>query len=288
MMTYSKKAILALALAAALAACGGGSSDTANNSAQPKEAGEAGAASEARAPEGVVTLSSEQIQAAGIGLARPSIGGSAGAIEAPATIEGDPQGIQVVSASIGGRLVALTRNLGEPVSRGQTLAVIESREAAQLKGDIEAARARAALAQSNLAREQRLFKERVSPEQDLIAARTAAIEANIAVRQAQGQLAAAGMGGGALNRLAVPSPIGGQVIARSATLGQTVAADAELYRVANLSTVSLSLSLAAADAAKVRPGAIVEVTTPGRRGTARVTFTSISTRIYQHQESVKR
>ena len=57
------------------------------------------------------------------------------------------------------------------------LAVIESREAASLKGEVEAARARLALAQSNYAREQRLFAERVSPEQDLIAARTAAAEA---------------------------------------------------------------------------------------------------------------
>jgi cobalt-zinc-cadmium efflux system membrane fusion protein len=98
----------------------------------------------------------------------------------PATIEGDPQGTQVVSAAIGGRVVSLTRNLGQSVGRGDTLAVIESREAAQLKGEVEASRARLALANSNLAREQRLFAQRVSPEQDLIAARTAAIEARIA------------------------------------------------------------------------------------------------------------
>jgi cobalt-zinc-cadmium efflux system membrane fusion protein len=268
MTRYRIGALLPLALSLALTGCGGGADDA---SKEPEKSEEA---SEAKAPEGVVNLTAQQIQAAGIQLARPSVGGSGGAIELPATIEGDPQGIQIVSAAIGGRVVTLSRNLGQTVRRGDTLAVIESREAAQLKGDIEAARARAALAQSNLRREQRLFAERVSPEQDLIAARTAATEANIALRQAQQQLSAAGYGGGALNRIALPSPISGQIIARSAMLGQTVAADAELYRVANLSTVSLSVSLAAADAGKVRPGSRVEVTAPGRTGEARVTFVS--------------
>src|SRR3546814_6449082 len=89
-----------------------------------------------------------------------------------------------------------------------------------------------------LRREQRLFAEKVSPEQDLIAARTAATEADIALRLARQQVAAAGGGGGSLNRLAIRAPIAGQVIARPAILGQTVAADAALFRVANPSTRS--------------------------------------------------
>jgi cobalt-zinc-cadmium efflux system membrane fusion protein len=259
------RAILPLAFATTLAACGG--APTTGNEASA-------AASTEPASDGVVTLTSQQIEAAGILLVRPTVGGGAGAIELPATIAGDPQGIQIVSAAISGRIVTLTRNLGETVRRGDTLAIIESREAAQLKGQVEASQARASLAQSQLRREQRLFADRVSPEQDLIAAQTAAAEANIALRQAQQQLSAAGGGGGALNRLALSSPIGGQIIARSAMLGQTVVADAELYRVANLSTVSLSISLSPVDAGLVRPGAPVSVTTPGRQGTARVTFVS--------------
>jgi membrane fusion protein, heavy metal efflux system len=257
----------------ALTACGGQSAD-AEKSEAGEHADEGEHGGEENGAEGIVTLTAQQIADAGIEVGRPTVGGVAGAIEIPATIEGDPQGVQVVSASIGGRLVSLTRNLGQPIGRGDTLAIIESREAATLKAEIEAARARASLAQSNLRREQRLFAERVSPEQDLIAARTAAIEANIALRLAQQQLSATGGGGGAPNRIAVRSPIGGQVIARSATLGQQVAADAELYRVANLGRVTITTSLVPADAARVRPGMRVEVTAPGRRQEARVTFVS--------------
>lgn len=262
------RALVPASLVLTLAACGGGG-ETASNEAAGKHEEEEG-----HAEEGVITLTQQQIAAAGIEIVRPTVGGVAGAIEISATIEGDPQGVQVASAAIGGRLVSLTKNLGQPVSRGDVLAVIESREAASLAGDIEAARARLALAQSNLRREQRLFTERVSPEQDLIAARTAATEASIALRQAQQQLAATGGGGGALNRITVRAPISGQVISRSATLGQTVAADAELFRIANLSTVTISMSLLPADAGRVKPGARVEVTAPGRRQEARVTFVS--------------
>lgn len=266
MNTHILRTMLPLALLTTLAACGGTKPAEEKAEAEAKESGEAPA-------EGIVNLTSQQIATAGIQLVRPTVGGS-GAIELPATIEGDPQGTQVVSAAIGGRLVALTRNLGQSVGRGDTLAVIESREAAQLNAEVEAAQARAALAQSNLRREQRLFDERVSAEQDLIAARTAAREADIALRLARQQVSAAGGGGGSLNRIAIRAPIGGQVIARSVSLGQTVAADAELFRVANLSTVSLTLSLSAADAGRVRPGATVEVSASGRQATARVTFVS--------------
>lgn len=253
-------------LALTIAACG-------RNEATTNEAA-GDHAEEKHGPEGVVALSQQQIAEAGIEIVRPTVGGVTGAIEVSGTVEGDPQGVQVASAAIGGRLVSLAKNLGQPVTQGDVLAVIESREAATLKGDIEAARARFTLAQSILRREQSLFAERVSPEQDLIAARTAATEASIALRQAQQQLAATGGGGGAFNRIAVRAPLSGKVISRSATLGQTVAPDAELFRIGNLSKVTITMSLLPADAGRVKPGGRVEVTAPGRRQEGRVTFVS--------------
>lgn len=272
----------AAALALLLAACGGGDAGNGGESGEAghaeaghAEAGhaEAGHAGGGHGEEDMVTLTADQIRAAGVQLARPIVGG-AGTIELPATIAGDPQGTQLVSAAIAGRVVALHRNLGQSVARGQVLAVIESREAAQIKGEVEAARARLNLANTNLAREQRLFAQRVSPEQDLVAARTAATEARIALAQAQSQVSAAGVSGGGLNRLGIVAPIGGQVIARPVMLGQTVAADAELYRIANLGRVALSLNLQPADAGRVAPGGVVTVTAAGRQATARIDFVS--------------
>lgn len=265
------RGLASIALATMLAACGSSGKDAGGDAKGSSETTESG---EKAGDPDAATLTQQQIADAGIEVTRPTVGGVAGAIELPATIEGDPQGVEVVSAAIGGRIVSLTRNLGESVRRGDPLAVIESREAASLKAEVEAAQARAGLARSNLAREQRLFAERVSPEQDLVSAKTTATEADIALRLARQQLSATGTGGGALNRIAVRAPIAGQIIARSATLGQQVAADAELFRVANLGKVTVTMSLVPADAGRVKPGAQVEVTAPGRHANGRVTFVS--------------
>ena len=258
---------LSLALAALAPAGCTGTDQAAENAAQD------GKANSQDEESGEIDLTPQQIRAAGIELVR-AMRGEGGALTLPATIESDPQAMQVVSAAIGGRIVSLTRNLGQPVGRGQTLAIIESREAASLNAEIEAARARLGLAESNLRREQRLFDEKVSPEQDLIAARTAAAEARIALRLARQQVAAAGGGGGALNRVSIAAPLSGQVVARSVQLGQTVAADAELFRVADLSTVAITLAVPPADAGKVRPGSAIEITAGDRRSIARVSFVS--------------
>ncbi|WP_033073637.1 efflux RND transporter periplasmic adaptor subunit [Sphingopyxis sp. MWB1] len=258
------RVMLPLSLSLALWGC---SADT--KPLPPKEKEKKAAAEN----QGVVALTPAQIATAGIEVTRPTAGG-AGELTLPATIEGDPQALQAVSAAIGGRVVALHYNLGQTVRRGATLALIESREAAALRAEVEAAEARATLARSELAREERLLRLKVSPERDLLAARNAMTEANIALRLARQQLAAAGAGGGALNRIAIVAPISGQIVSRSAVLGQTVAADAELFRVANLSRVAVRLSLTTQDAGKVSIGMPLEISAGNRRARTNLSFLS--------------
>ena len=151
MMTTVKRATLPVTLVLLLAACGSGQeagNAVAGNTAEEAGHGEAEGEHTGDATEGAIILTPRQITAAGIQIVRPSVTGGGGVLTLPATIEGDPQGTQVVSAAIGGRVLSLTRNLGQSIGRGQTLAILESREAASLKAEVEAARARSALAQS--------------------------------------------------------------------------------------------------------------------------------------------
>jgi len=230
---------------------------------------------EAAGEEGVIILSADQIRNSHISLGRPNVGGVQSALEVSAIIAADPALTQSVPAAIGGRVVTMSRNLGEPVARGTALAVIESQDAARLKAEVQAARQQVTLAQSNFTREERLWKEKVSAEQDYLAAKNELSQAQIRLQLAEGQLSAAGGGGGgALNRITVASPVSGQIIGRSALLGQTVDADTELYRVADLSRVSIDLALSPDSAARVRPGAQVDITAGDRAATGRVTFVS--------------
>lgn len=243
------------------------------------EAGERGEAAEkeggeAEAKKDFVTLSDQQIKATGIEV-MPFRQSFAGAVEAPAVIAADPKHAAVVSSAVGRRVVEIRRNLGDPVARGDVLAVIESRDVAQLRADVEIAKRQYELSQANFAREERLYGEKVTSRQEFEIARNAAQEARTRLRLAEQQLAAAGASsGGQLNRLMLRSPIKGNVTARQIALGDIVAPDAHLFEVADLNELTAELSLSPDDAARIAVGTTVDVSTDGRTGTGRITHVS--------------
>lgn len=225
--------------------------------------------------DGAITLTAAQIAATNIGIARVGRAGTASAVEAPALLESDPDATRVIASPIEGRIVSLSGNLGDAMRRGQTLAVIESREAANLQAEVEKAQSRLALARTTLARDEALFARGFRPRREVDISRAGFEQAATDVRLARQQLAASGVRGGGFNRIAITAPIAGRIVARTAMLGQVFTTDApetELFRIAALDRLSVTLSVSAADAARVRPGAGVEVEAAGRKSMARVRF----------------
>jgi membrane fusion protein, heavy metal efflux system len=272
-LAAGRRVILLTLLPLALAACGSGGSSS-NEMAGMEGMGQTG---EKAVRKDIILLSAQQIAAAGIELTRPIIGGSSGAIEAAALLESDPDTTRVVAAPIEGRIVALTRNLGDYVRRGDTLAVMESREAASLQAEVERARTRLNLARATLNRDRALFNRGFRPRRELEISQAAYDQAQTDLRMASQQMAASGVRGGNFNRIVLTAPIAGRVIGRSAVLGQVFMADAaetELFRIADTNRLSVTFSLSPADAARVSPGNVVQVTAPGRRSTARISFVS--------------
>jgi len=267
------RAALPLLLILPLAGCGGTPDNAAGNATEAaSEGGEEG-----HGEEGLVQLTPQQIATAGIELVRPTLGSGGGAIEAPATIESDPDLTRVVAAPIEGRVVALTRNLGDYVRRGETLAILESREAASLQAEVEKAGSRLKLARATLDRDEALYRRGFRPLREVQISRADFEQAETGLRLARQQLAASGVRGGSLNRIVVTAPIAGRIVARSASLGQVFMADAaetELFRITDTGQLSITLSLSAADAARVKPGSTVEITGPGRGASASIRFVS--------------
>jgi cobalt-zinc-cadmium efflux system membrane fusion protein len=262
-----KPIVAALPLVLLLAACGG-STPPAENLAEPIAR---------HVDEGVVSLTPQQIATAGIEVVSPMIGGNGGAIELPATVESDPQATRIVAAPVTGRVVELRHNLGDSVTRGETLAILESREAASLQAEVHRAAAAADLARTTLARDEALYARGFRPRREVDISRAAARQADVALRLARAQVAASGGRSGSDNRIVIAAPISGQVISRSAILGRFFAADAadtELFRIARLDRLSVTLSLSPADAGRVRPGMTVQITAPGRTQAARISFVS--------------
>lgn len=225
----------------------------------------------------VVVISPQQIRAAGITTSQPIMGGGSGGIQAAALVEGDPDSTRVVAAPIEGRVVALTRNLGDYVRRGDTLAVIESREAASIQAEVEKARSRLNLARVTLDRDRALYKRGFRPKSELDISQANYEQAVTDLRMASQQVAASGLRGGNLNRIVITAPIPGRVIARNAVLGQVFmadAADTELFRIADTNRLSVTFSLSPADAARVSRGNVVQVSAPPRRSVGTISFVS--------------
>ena len=227
------------------------------------------AAPEEKAPD-TLTLTAQAIDQAGIATETIRSGGLGAEIVAQATVNASPQGEAIVTARAAGAVTRLMKRLGDPVRAGETLAIVESREAAQIAADRTAAAAKSTLAQKALARESYLYRQKVSARVELEQAQAEAASAAAEARRASGAAGAARVtadGRGVI----VTSPISGRVTAESATLGAFVQPETELMRVADASKVQIEAAVGPGDAQRLSPGdrAIIELA-DGRTIDARV------------------
>lgn len=241
---------------------------TGPDGAAPAAHAEAGHAGEGA--EGALEMTPEALEASGVVVQPVGVGGFAGEILAQATVTAAPDGQAVLTARAAGAVTRIYKRLGDPVRAGETLAVVESREAAQIAADRTVAAARADLAEKALARERRLFEQRVSARQDYEQAQAQAAAANAEARRARSAAGAANLTSDGRG-VAVSSPISGRVTAAAASLGAYVQPETELFRVADPRRVQVEASVSGPDAARVAPGdrAVVE-TADGRTLEGRV------------------
>lgn len=203
-------------------------------------------------PEGLILLGEEQIRAAEISV--ETVGsGSAVELVFPATIEASPTGSARIDARAAGVVRSVNKTLGDYVRAGETVARIESADAAGLASQLNAARARVNELSAAYERERRLFEANVTARQDLEAARANLQVAQSELSRAQAAVAAAGVSGDGRS-LAVTSPLAGRVTAAPIVLGAYVDAGEELYRVVNPNTMQVEVALPSAEAARIAPG----------------------------------
>lgn len=211
-----------------------------------------------------VAISPQGIIQSQIGIAAATAGGLDAAIPASAIVAATPDAEAVLTARAPGTVTRILKRIGDPVRQGDTLALVESRDASQIAADRAAASARVTLASRQAARERSLVAQGVSARADYEAA-----QANLAVAQADARRASAAAGAVRLaadgRSVAVVSPVTGRITAAPASLGQYVAAETELFRVADPRRLQITASLPPADAPRVRAGDRVELTTSDGR-----------------------
>src|SRR3982750_4748544 len=168
-------------------------------------------------------------------------------------------------AGQGGRVIRVLVDAGSWVRAGQVLAVVDrsvqAEQAAQLAAQIEAAKANAALAQSNYERAIALQGRGFVSKAEIDAKKAARDAAYAQVRVAQATLGATRAQIGQLNVIA-PAP--GLILARNVEVGQIVSpGSGALFRLAEGGQMEMRAQLAQQDLAQIHPGLPAQVTPVG-------------------------
>ncbi|MCB1212950.1 MAG: efflux RND transporter periplasmic adaptor subunit [Chlamydiia bacterium] len=222
------------------------------------------------APE-LIALTKQQLNHAGIGteLAAPAL--IAEQVATRGKIIAHPDRLVQVSPTVSGIVTKAFKNGGDPVSQGEALAIIESREIAELKADYLAAVAQEQLAKTVSEREQTLYAKGLSAKQESLEASEHYEATRIARQLAQQKLEACGVdpaeltSSGTLSQhdlatYTLYSPFTGTVLERHFTLGESIEHHAPLFTVADLSEVWVELGLYPRDLPHLAIGQEVEYT----------------------------
>ena len=188
-----------------------------------------------------------------------------------------------VGVPVASRVVRLLAGLGAAVRPNQALLELQSTEVGQARAEYLTAVARQGLAESALARKRSLAAERIAPQREVQEAEAEAAAARAGVRASSSALHAMGVGlpeddasdPARASFFRLYSPVAGTVIERRALQGQMLEPGTAAFRIANLSTLWLTVHAFERDALRVRTGAPARVTfaaLPGEDFTGQVTL----------------
>jgi RND family efflux transporter MFP subunit len=181
-------------------------------------------------------------------------------------------------AGSGGRVVRVTVDAGSWVHAGQVLAVVDrsvqAQQAAQLAAQVEAARANAALAQSNYDRALALQSRGFVSRAEIDSKKATRDAAYAQVRVAQAQLGATRAQIGQLNVIA---PTGGLVLSRNVEVGQIVGpGSGPLFRLAEGGQMEMRAQLSQQDLAYIHVGMPADVRPVGATAIVRGTVWQVA------------
>lgn len=248
-------------------------------------------------PEGAINMPPEQIAAQEIDVALVEKGILTRVLDVPGTITLDPSRVARVPGRVVGTVTQMRKRLGDTVSQGEVVAVLDSREVADAKSEYLTASVAFDLKKTLFERAQTLWAKKISAEQNYLQAREAFLEAELRLDLARQKLSAlkldpvevakaakregaAASGVSSLREYEIRSLIDGQVIERKVDVGSLVGNQGDppdLYIIADLSVVWIELAVPTADLDMVEDGQKVTITggrDSGKHGDGQIVFVS--------------
>jgi cobalt-zinc-cadmium efflux system membrane fusion protein len=201
-----------------------------------------------------VELTPAMLANAKLGIRTAGPGKVSVSLALPGEIVLNAERVAHVTPRVAGSVREVKKQLGDAVKKGDVLAVLESRELAEMQRDFSSAKERLELAESNFKRQEQLFHEKISAEKDYLAAKQALAEAKIEHRAASQKLAAGAGPKSAGGGLVLTAPLDGTIIEKHAVVGEVLSDDRLSFVVADLSMLWVNVTVYAKDLPKVHVG----------------------------------
>ena len=216
----------------------------------------------------LVKLNDRQIEAGQFAVGEVRDGVLSKHIAVPGSITPSGDHIARVAVRLLGTVAELRKRLGDPVTAGEVVAVIESREVADAKSEYLATRLVFDLQQTLFNRSKSLFEGKVLSENDFLRARTTFEDARVKHEIARQKLFALGLTAEqiealpqqpveTLRRQELRAPISGLVAERRVELGSLVGREgqeSELFVIVDLSTVWVEIAVPPSDLVTIQEG----------------------------------
>lgn len=252
------------------------------------EAAEPKAAAASNSPPGLVRLTDEQVVKAGIRTDTVRGGPLARRLTVPGSIVPSANNTARIAVKTTGTVVELRKRLGDRVAKGEIVALLDSREIADAKGEYLAARVSVGLQKNLFERDQALWDKRIASEQQFLRSRASYQDLKVKVDAARRKLTFLGLSPAEIEALPnqpearferqeIRSPIAGKVVERRVDVGAAVGRDnleTELYSVVDLAQVWVDLAVTPGDLPLVGEGQRVAVSAPAtdEEGEGRIVF----------------
>ncbi|RQO60679.1 efflux transporter periplasmic adaptor subunit [Variovorax sp. KBW07] len=231
--------------------------------------------------EETIPFTDAQIKAADMTIENAGPARIKSSLQLPGEIKFNEDRTAHVVPRVAGVVDSVSANLGQEVKRGQVLAVLSSPALSEQRSALQSAQRRLELARTTYEREKKLWEEKISPQQDYLAAQQVMQESQIAVANANQKLLALGAtpGASALGRYELRAPFDGMVVEKHISLGESVGEAVNVFTISDLSTVWAEISVAANNLNLVRIGEPVSIRSSAFDQTARGTVSYVGSLI---------
>ncbi len=221
--------------------------------------------------EGRVELSEEAVRTSAIEIEAAGSVTMRSVLELPGEIAFNGDKVAHLVPRVAGVIHEIRKSQGDAVVKGEVIAVIDSRDLAEVKRQFIESAHELRFAARGFEREKGLWEKHIASEASYLTFERAYEEAGLHHRSARQQLEALGIGKGELDALLATSagtltryelraPFDGVVIEKNVASGQAVKEDEDLFTFADLSTVWVNVTVYAKDLNAVKVGQEVTVT----------------------------